>query len=70
MAEPDLETLSGDELKAYVKKLSAQATSLKMDLHDLAEDLPNGWQRILDVAQMTQDAFARLETARKKLATP
>lgn len=65
----DIDTLSGDELKAYVKKLSAQATALKMDLHDLSEELPNGWQRILEVAQATQDAYARLEAARGKLAT-
>ena len=31
-----------DALKAQIKKLNAQATNLKMNLHDLAEDLPTG----------------------------
>ena len=31
-----------DTLKAKVKKLNQQATALKMDLHDLSEDLPTG----------------------------
>jgi hypothetical protein len=68
MAEADIEALNGDELKAYVKKLSAQATALKMDLHDLSEELPNGWQHIMEVAQQTRDAYANLEAARKKMA--
>ncbi len=41
----DIETIKGE-----VKKLNAQATQLKMDLHDLSEDLPTGWERIPDVA--------------------
>jgi hypothetical protein len=65
----DIDTLSGDELKTYVRKLSAQATALKMDLHDLSEELPNGWQRIMEVAQQTRDAYANLEAARKKMTT-
>ena len=36
-----------EDTKAKLKKLNAQATALKMDLHDLAEDLPTGWERIL-----------------------
>jgi hypothetical protein len=63
----DIDALSGDELKTYVRKLSAQATALKMDLHDLSEELPGGWQRIMEVAQQTRDAYANLEAARKKM---
>ena len=57
-----------DELKARVKKLNAQATQLKMDLHDLSEDLPTGWQRIPEIAAKTFDAYGALTEARKQLA--
>jgi hypothetical protein len=57
-----------DTLKAQVKKLNQQATALKMDLHDLSEDLPTGWERIMEVAQKTYDAHASLTEARKALS--
>lgn len=56
-----------DTLKAKVKKLNQQATALKMDLHDLSEDLPTGWERIMEVAQKAYDAHAALTEARKVL---
>lgn len=57
-----------EELKALVKKLNAQATALKMDLHDLAEDLPTGWEKILEVANKAHSAYQSLDEARKRLA--
>ena len=57
-----------EELKAQVKKLNQQATALKMDLHDLAEDLPTGWEKILDVAGKAHHAYQSLDEARKRLA--
>ncbi|AOF82104.1 hypothetical protein BSY238_1233 [Methyloversatilis sp. RAC08] len=60
---PDIETL-----KAEVKKLNARATQAKMDLHDLSEDLPTNWEKILDVAQTAYDAHQSLMAARKELA--
>lgn len=60
---PDIETL-----KAEVKKLNARATQAKMDLHDLSEDLPTNWERILDVAQTAYDAHHSLMAARRDLA--
>lgn len=53
-----------DELKARVKKLNAQATQLKMDLHDLSEDLPIGWEKIPEVAKRTFEAYQALAEAR------
>lgn len=53
-----------EALQAEIKKLSARATTMKMNLHDLAEELPINWQNIVSVAQATFDAFAKLETAR------
>jgi len=57
-----------EELKSRVKKLNAQATQFKMDLHDLSEDLPTGWERIPDVSKKTFDAYRALTEARKELA--
>lgn len=56
-----------DELKAEIKKLSARAMNMKMNLHDLSEELPVNWTTILTVAQETYDSYAALEAARKKL---
>jgi len=56
-----------DTLKDKVRKLSARATTKKMDLHDLSEELPTDWQRILEVAQETYDTYAALDAARKEL---
>jgi hypothetical protein len=57
-----------ETLKAEIKKLNARATQLKMDLHDLSEDLPTGWERIPDVAAETFQAYEKLAAARQKLA--
>jgi hypothetical protein len=56
-----------DEIKAEIKKLSAKAMNMKMNLHDLSEELPINWNTIMSVAQETHDAYAALEAARKKL---
>jgi hypothetical protein len=56
-----------DVLKADVKKLSARAMQAKMDLHDLSEELPINWEKILDVARTAYDAFATLESRRAEL---
>jgi hypothetical protein len=57
-----------EELKARLKKLNAQATQAKMDLHDLSEELPTNWEQILSVAQRCHDAHAALMEARKAAA--
>ena len=57
-----------DQLKTDVKKLNAKATQAKMDLHDLSEELPTNWQKIMDVAQVAFDAHAALVQAREALA--
>lgn len=57
-----------DALKAQVKKLNQQATALKMDLHDLSEDLPTGWEKIPELASRAYEAHAALSEARKALA--
>ncbi|WP_304307767.1 CCE_0567 family metalloprotein [Pseudacidovorax intermedius] len=59
---------TAEELKARLKKLNAQAVQAKMDLHDLSEELPTGWERILEVAQRCHDAHAALMAARQAAA--
>jgi hypothetical protein len=56
-----------EALKSEIKKLSAKAMQLKMDLHDLSEELPQNWQSILQIAQRTHDAFSLLEAKRSEL---
>ncbi len=58
----DIETL-----KAEIRKLSTKATTAKMNLHDLSEELPINWAQIPDVARAAHEAYAALETARAKL---
>ncbi len=60
--------MTPEELKAQVKKLNAQATQLKMDLHDLSEELPTNWEKIPEVAARTFEAYKALTEARKQMA--
>ena len=57
-----------DELKLRLRKLNAQATQAKMDLHDLSEELPTNWEQILSVAQRCHDTHAALMAARQAAA--
>ncbi|WP_374407161.1 CCE_0567 family metalloprotein [Hydrogenophaga sp.] len=59
---------TAEELKLRLKKLNAQATQAKMDLHDLSEELPTNWENILSVAQRCHEAHAALMAARKAAA--
>jgi hypothetical protein len=61
-------TVDVEALKKDIKKLNAQATNLKMNLHDLSEDLPTGWEKIPDVAAQAYEAYKSLNEARARLA--
>ena len=61
-------SVTADELKLRIRKLNAQATQAKMDLHDLSEDLPTNWENILSVAQRAHDTHALLMDLRKAVA--
>lgn len=67
MEQQDM-TVDLEALKKDVKKLNAQATNLKMNLHDLAEDLPTGWEKIPDLAEQTYQTYRNLMAARRRLA--
>jgi hypothetical protein len=56
-----------EALKSEIKKLSAKAMQLKMDLHDLSEELPQNWQSILELAKRTYEAFSLLDAKRAEL---
>ena len=56
-----------DHLKTELKKLSAKALQLKMDLHDLSEELPQNWESIPELARRTHEAFRVLESKRAEL---
>ncbi len=53
------ETPATDELKARIKKLGFEASQLKLDLHDLSEELPNGWEQIMQVAETDVQEICR-----------
>ncbi|MFD2053328.1 CCE_0567 family metalloprotein [Mesorhizobium calcicola] len=57
-----------DELQRKVRKLQSRAGNAKMELHDLAEDLPVNWTEIKAVAEKTFDVFAELDAAKRDLA--
>jgi len=65
---PENPMTSVETLKAEIKKLSSQSIQEKMNLHDLAEDLPTNWQKIPETAQRAFDAFKTLEAKRAELA--
>ncbi|MBK1635840.1 CCE_0567 family metalloprotein [Rhodovulum adriaticum] len=59
--------MSLEELEKRVKKLSMRSTNAKMNLHDLAEELPTDWEKIPEVAAETFEVFKELTAARKEL---
>ncbi|SBW24766.1 CCE_0567 family metalloprotein [Protofrankia symbiont of Coriaria ruscifolia] len=56
------------EMRTKLKKLNSLATRLKLDLHDLAEDLPIGWERILETATATYNAYVEIHQIERELA--
>ncbi len=57
-----------EELQKKVRKLNSRAGNAKMELHDLAEDLPVNWTEIRAVAERTYAVFAELAAAKAELA--
>lgn len=62
MESQDLETL-----RESVRKLSRQAVHLKMDMHDLSEELPLGWEKIPEIASNTFEIYRDLSLAKERL---
>ncbi|MCB9497776.1 MAG: hypothetical protein H6686_12890 [Fibrobacteria bacterium] len=57
----DIETL-----KQEIRKLSSAAVKAKMDLHDLTEELPLGWETIPELSKIAFEVYREL--ADKKAA--
>lgn len=53
------------ELHALVGKLKMRAVKLKLELHDLSEDLPVGWETIPDVAARCHAVYQELAALQK-----
>lgn len=49
-----------DQRKLELKRAKAEALKAKMDLHDLSEELPCGWESIEEVARRAKLAYAAL----------
>jgi len=62
MEPQELETL-----RESIRKLNRQALNLKMDLHDLSEELPLGWERIPEIATRTFEIYRDLAAAKERL---
>jgi hypothetical protein len=57
-----------ETLEHELRNLAFSAGQLKLDLHDLAEDLPLDWERIPEVAARTHSAYARIFELRELIA--
>lgn len=56
----DLAQLGPEEARKRLRRLNSRAAQLKLDLHDLSEELPLGWEQIPDLARRTYDAYAEI----------
>ncbi len=56
-----------DELKKRIKKLKSRSIQFKMDLHDLSEELPLGYEKIMEVASKTYETYRELDDLQKQL---
>lgn len=59
---------TSEDLKTQIKKASSQAVKAKMDLYDLSEELPLGWERIEEIARAATDAYRHLAELKAALA--
>ncbi|OCQ90396.1 hypothetical protein BCD67_00130 [Oscillatoriales cyanobacterium USR001] len=59
--------LSIEELKSQIKRLNSKAGQQKMDLHDLAEGLPNNYQQLMQMAAETYEIYRQLDELKQQL---
>jgi hypothetical protein len=58
-----------EALKKQIKKLNSKAGQMKMDLHDIAEGLPNDLEQLPDTAARTYDIYVQLRDLKQQLKT-
>ena len=55
------------DLKTRVKRLNSRAGQMKMDLHDIAEGLPNDLEKLPTAAAETYEIFQELARLKKQV---
>jgi len=55
------------EFKKKVRKLNTKASQMKMDLHDIAEGLPEDLDKLPETAARTYEIFCELDRLKKEL---
>lgn len=58
-----------DELKQQIKRLNSKAGQMKMDLHDIAEGLPNDLEQLPAAAERTYAIYCQLRELKQQLKT-
>ena len=61
------ESVTIDELKTRIKKLNSKAGQMKMDLHDIAEGLPNDLEQLPEAAERTYQIYCQLRDLKQQL---
>jgi hypothetical protein len=62
---PTKETIN--QLKDQIKRLNSKAGQMKMDLHDLAEGLPNDFEKLPEEAAKTFQMYQEIDRLKKQL---
>ena len=57
-----------ETLKSELKTANSLAMKAKLDLHDLSEELPLGWEKIEEVARKATEAYARAAELKERIA--
>lgn len=58
-----------EALKKQIKKLNSKAGQMKMDLHDIAEGLPNDLEKLPEAAERTYAIYVQLRNLKQQLKT-
>ena len=58
-----------EALKKQIKRLNSKAGQMKMDLHDIAEGLPNDLEQLPEAAARTYDIYCQLRELKLQLKT-
>ena len=58
-----------EALKKQIKRLNSKAGQMKMDLHDIAEGLPNDLEQLPEAAARTYDIYCQLRELKQQLKT-
>lgn len=56
-----------NQLKDQIKRLNSKAGQMKMDLHDLAEGLPNDFEKLPEEAAKTFQIYQEIDRLKKQL---